>query len=684
MQFYESTASLDGTAIVSKSGVYGSGELLTRGSISKSDRMTFEHDRFAARNAEFELQSDNPEKPALFGDDVRLNFNLNENYADISPEVEGEAAIEFPYAQFKTSITQARWDLNDKKITMKKPENVPLESSYFYTTREDLDSLRFNATEAVYDINTLELKVSGIPYIVVADAKITPENNEVLILENSRIGRLSNTTIIMDTLNGYHKLTDGVIDIISRNEFTGYATYKFVNALNDTVPIRMENFHLDSTLVTESRRNQYYEYHTIANGRVSEAQNILMSPGMVYKGDMILYANRPSMQLDGYIKLDLDRPGYNTWIKHRSTGDEEQVVINYDNSVTEDGRKLEAGLYFSSLDNELYTLFIEDKKGIDDDPFFNPSGVLFYDEDKNEYVIQDSLKAAGKRLAGKIFRYNDETGDIQFEGRAKFITSTEDTRVNSSIIGSGNINNKDYSINAMMSIDFSPVPAQAFDIMAADFIDVINNLGAPEGYGDPTMLLYKLADMSGEQAARAYEEQSLQEYTPLAGFTKETTVPLFFSNIDFKYSEGQNAFYSDGKLGLSNMNRTDINGAFEGFLEIKKNEAGGPVMNLFLKGSPASWYYFGYEDNRLLVHSSHNNFNEVISKKSNGAKAKLGELVFAPASQAEVLDFINRFRLQYYGIEDPYDLGSEILEEVPVEGEEEKADDDDGFDDDGF
>ena len=83
-----------------------------------------------------------------------------------------------------------RWDLNAQKINMSKDPNVPIENSYFYTTRKDLDSLRFNAERAEYDLKTQQLKVSGIPYIIVADAKITPENNEVLILENAKIGTL--------------------------------------------------------------------------------------------------------------------------------------------------------------------------------------------------------------------------------------------------------------------------------------------------------------------------------------------------------------------------------------------------------------------------------------------------------------------------------------------------------------
>jgi len=224
--------------------------------------------------------------------------------------------------------------------------------------------------------------------------------------------------------------------------------------------------------------------------------------------------------------------------------------------------------------------------------------------------------------------------------------------------------------------------------MAADIIDVIINLGAPESLGDPTTLLYKLADVAGERAAREYEEASLEEYTSLGGFTNETSTTLMFPNLDIKWSNDHNAFYTDGKLGLSNILRTDINGAFDGFLEMKRTEDGLPVFNVFIKASGASWYYFGYEDNRLLIYSSNEDFNLMIAEKTNTAKAKIGELVFAPGDRAETLAFINRFRSQYYGIEDEYFLDSEV--EAPVNEDEDgfggKDDEDDGFgdEDDGF
>jgi hypothetical protein len=91
-------------------------------------------------------------------------------------------------------------------------------------------------------------------------------------------------------------------------------------------------------------------------------------------------------------------------------------------------------------------------------------------------------------------------------------------------------------------------------------------------------------------------------------------------------------------------------------MEVKKTEDGGPVFNVFIKASPEAWYYFGLEDTRLLVHSSNSDFNDIISKRTNGGKAKLGEVAFIPGSDDETLSFINRFRREYYEIDVPYDL----------------------------
>ncbi len=226
---------------------------------------------------------------------------------------------------------------------MNKAADVPIENSYFYTTRKDLDSLSFNADKAEYDISTQQLKVSGIPYIIVADAKITPENNEVLILENAKIGQLKNTVIVLDTINGYHRLTNGVVDIISRKEFTGHATYQYVNSVNDTFAIDMTDFKYEIVEDQPQTKNQDKAgpaMQTVANGVVTESSDILIAPRIYYKGDMTMYATKPALQLRGFVKMDLKKiKNYNTWLRYEQSGDEKDIYLNFDNALTEDGER---------------------------------------------------------------------------------------------------------------------------------------------------------------------------------------------------------------------------------------------------------------------------------------------------------------------------------------------------------
>jgi hypothetical protein len=674
---YQSTAALDGKLIVSKSGVGGDGRLTTRGSEVRSKELSFSAKEFGARNASFEVKTGNPDKPALAANDVKLKFNLDQNFATISPEVEGEAAIDFPYAQFKTSIPEARWDLTTQKIVMNKAPDVPIENSYFYTTRKELDSLSFNAERAEYDIKTQQLKVSGIPYIIVADAKITPEGNEVLILENAKIGQLKNTVIILDTLNGYHRLTEGVVDIISRKEFAGYATYQYVNAVNDTFAIKMTDFRLEP--ITEETRNKKQRggplMQTVGNGAVIESNNILVSPRIFYKGDMTMFATKPALQLRGFVKLDLKNiKNYNTWLQYTQSGDEKDIYLNFDNSITEEGRKADAGLHFAE-DNDLYITFVFDKKDPGDDDFFLPSGSLYYEKENKEFRIEDRQKAAGEKLAGKVFAYNEEKQEVRFEGPINFFKGNKDFNLTASALGSGNLETNDIKMNSFVMADMN-IPTMAYQLMATNIIEVINNEGVKEeGLGDQTDLLYKIADIVGERAVKEYEQRSLQAYTPLAsvpGLLK----PLVIANANLKWSQEHKSFYSEGLLGISHMGKYDINGAFEGFMEIRKNEDGAPVFHLFIKASPESWYYFGMEDNRLMVHSSLPAFNDLIIKKTNASKAKIGELVYIPGTDDETLAFINRYRQIYYGLEAPYDLSSGSASKKK---DKKKDEEDDGF-----
>ncbi len=674
-EFYNQTASLDGAAVLTRKGLLGEGTLFTRGSEAKSEEMAFEQSKFYARHAEFEIKSDDPKKPALAGDDVRLDFDLTKEKALISPEEEGIAAIDFPYAQFKTSITQAEWDLMEETVKMSKPADVPIESSYFYATRQDLDSLAFNAEEAVYQIQLQQLDISGVPFIKVADAKVIPENNQVQVLANAKLHTFNNARLVLDTLNEYHKLFNGTIDIVNRNKFTGTATYQFVTAESDTFAIEMSGFRKEYQSVSKRDSAAY----TIAEGNVEMEQNLTISPGMIYRGKVKMAAFKPALTLDGYVKLDFKKiPDYNTWIRYESDAEQQQVVFDFENALTERGEPLSAGLRQDNRTNELYTTFLTDPHSMGDFEVFRPKGSLSYNQETNQYEIKNPEKTKGNSYKGEVFTYNEKSNKVSFEGPI-YLTEGIDpgVKLEASAIGSGNLDSGKFALDAFLMLDFE-LPAQAVEMMAEDLNTAADQAGAPPATQDRTALLYKVAEFIGNQSANEFSQRSSTNYTSLVSMSGRLEHTLVFSDVNLQWSPEQKAWYSTSPLGLSHMLGVDVNARLNGFMEIRRGDYGS-IINIFMQASPGSWYFLSYQNARLMIWGYNEDFNDVIISKSNAAKAASDKFAFFEGDVAETLSFVNRFRQTYLGIREPYrfDDAPKLVagdEEVKEEKKEEKKD----------
>ncbi|MFK7951584.1 MAG: hypothetical protein AB8B73_01960 [Ekhidna sp.] len=680
-KFYNSTAQLQGYANITTKGVYGGGTMLSRGSKSISNELSFKQFEYDARHADFQILSNDLEKPAMAGDDIRLEFDLTDNTATIRPERIGIAAISFPYAQMKTSITEAIWDLEDSIVTMTKPDAIALKDSYFFTTREDLDSLAFTGEKAIYDINSRELNVQGIPYIIVADSKIIPEGNETTILANSVLQKFENAEIIIDTLNGYHYLDRASIRIFSRNKFEGNAFYKQVVG-KDTFDIRFDSFELKEVPVGKANRkgDQKTRLMTVSGGEVLENQNLIISSGFLYKGSVTMYASKPALELDGHTKIMLSDPTYNQWVQFQRKEGEREVQLPFDNALFEDGTEAVAGLHFNIRD-EMYTTFVEPKAAPSDLDFFKASGILSYSEDTQFFRIETPSKTLGESYQGSTLIYSDSAKSIIFEGDANFLSATNtQVSVKSSLLGTGNKETNEYTVDAMMSFDFQ-APTSAMEIMAEDLLDIIERVGPSLANDLSIEFLYKLANFTDEATTRYYEETSLKDYISLVSSSQDLERPIVVSGVKMNWNKERKAWHNTTKLALSNIFENDLNAKLDGFLEITKDESGADVVNLFIQAAPGVWYYIGYTYNQLVMFSSNSEFNEVITGKSNVGKSKPGEKILALGTENETLTFINAFRLNYFGINEPYNLvlpGDASLEDENFDTIEED-DDEDGF-----
>ena len=678
---YDNTATLSGTSLLTTNGFYAHGTLFTRGSESVSTNFQMKESQIAANDAYFEVKSSDPEKPSLAAQGVSLDFDLNTNLADIKSELDGRSVLDFPFTQIRTSIGEARWDLEKKIISMNKPEDVDIDQSYFYTTKLEMDSLVFNATGAIYDIEKLEMQVSGVPYLHVADAKIIPDSNRVFIRENAEIEKFKNARIILDTLNEYHNLYNAEIKVTARHAFDGEAVYQYVNASQDTFEINFQDF-----LLVRDKKLKGNQIFTVSTGEINENDNIFIMPGTLYKGDVTLFANRRILQMDGFIKLDLkSMPENDSWLAHSSDSEIQDLVINVSEAVSETGQPLTSGINIDPDTGDLYGTFISEKKSPGDYEVFNARGLFSYDSVNSEYKVIDPNKVKGNSFAGNIYSYNDNSTDIRFEGKLNLLYPK--TRIKSRISGKGkgNLKEKNIAMNSFHSYEFD-LPANAMEAMARNIGDIVARVGAPPANTDQTALLYKLADAIGEKEAQDYRRRSTSEFISLASVSSDLVNALVMSNVNMKWSPIYNSWYSVGNLGVANILESEINGKLEGFLEIRKLE-GDEEFHLFLKASPTTYYYFGYVENRLYTFSSNVQFNSEINKNSKVFKSGIGEYAFASTDMEFMLEFIDRFRRDYMDITEPYEINTfaqeEILDEdfttFEQEVSEDEEDSDDGF-----
>ena len=66
------------------------------------------------------------------------------------------------------------------------------------------------------------------------------------------------------------------------------------------------------------------------------------------------------------------------------------------------------------------------------------------------------------------------------------------------------------------------------------------------------------------------------------------------ANVNLRWSDKFNSFYSTGQLGVSNMTATDVNAQMDGFVEIRKTN-NGDETSIYLEASPDVWAYYDYK-----------------------------------------------------------------------------------------
>lgn len=693
-----------GDLIVKNSGLYAAGEAIRRDFriISFEEPFKFDIKSFQGFKTNIEINSVQrdpfeynasfyTDSPALLqGNFVDVDFDLSKGEAIVKPypeyaDIEDYYPFVFPYAQYKTSIKEAIWSLKDETITMKGDTTSTFTSTIFGGGEiNDERDLTFNATNAFYDIKNLSMQLEGIPYIVSADAKIYPNEGKATVLKNAEMQTLKQARLVIDTLNGYHRLFDGEIDIRSRMEFAGQATYQFTNVIKDTFNIQFDKFKLtdadkikgvnpeEKKLAQQRRKKgQIVPKHTISQGTVKEEDKFYLTTRILYKGKVKMYADRKPLELDGAIKLDLkSRTDLDNWLPYKSDkGDSVVLEIKKRIKVGKD-IYLTSGLHFTHDGDDLYTTFLSPSINKNDFEVFLAYGNLSYNPAINEFKIEPKKKTERKSFEGNTLIFDDSKATVYMEGKFDIMDKHNSKYIASSGIAHIDMKDSTYRFDIFMAVDL-PIPPKALGAMGKQ-IETVKEIKR-RGLSQSDTLFNRVAEFVGDKDIKNYLAKAAKVTEPLPFYqiSKKLFKPIVLSEVPLKWSNEYHTFHSHGQIGLMSILDKEFDTKVDGFFEIRKNP-NGDAFTMYLQISPTLWYFIDLDQDQLLMLSSDEEFNaEVEARAKPGKKGKFG-IDLAEIDQKE--GFLQKFQ-EVYGETIKVSSGQEEVKKDDVKKDDTKKDD---------
>jgi hypothetical protein len=114
---------------------------------------------------------------------------------------------------------------------------------------------------------------------------------------------------------------------------------------------------------------------------------------------------------------------------------------------------------------------------------------------------------------------------------------------------------------------------------------------------------------------------------------------IFFSDVKFKWNPSTKSFVSQGKVGIGNIFKNQLNRYYPCKIELVPKRS-GDVVNIYLADENNNWYFFSYTINQMQAISSDEKWNTAIKELKPEKRQKEKEELRAarPGQREDALD----------------------------------------------
>lgn len=637
---YNGQAKFDGDLTLTPKLLSGKGLAEFSEAELEAKHIRFKQNEFDSDTADFRLKALELSSLAFSTTNVNAHIDFNQRFGDFKSNGKG-SVVNFPVNQYICYMERFKWYMDQNSIALvgdkKQMEDavardIDLSGPEFISVHPDQDSLRFFSPEAKYDLKKYIISAKGVQYINVADARIFPDSGNVVIEKKAVMRPLLNSKIIANSITKYHTITGANVNIFGRKKYQGSGNYDYVDELKNKQTIYFSSITVDTT------------FQTFAETEIKEENNFMLSPNFDYKGKVKLAATNQFLTFEGTAKIHHNCDALpKTWFAFKSEIDPDKIYIPITKDIRDaSGKQLAASLMLTKdSTNRVYSAFLTEVY-LKSDVFVLPAeGYLFFDKSSREYRISNKEKLVERALPGNYVSLN--TNNCSFYGEGGLDLGAELGQVKYQTVGNASHFqvNDSLAMNIMMLLNFF-FENSAIDKMA-DQVVTATNL-KPVEFGRP---LYEkgLIELLGKEKADKLIAQ-VNLYGSFKKFPDELEKTLFITDMKMKWDKDRKSYVSEGKIGIGNINKTQVNKYVDGRIEIGKRRTGDEI-NIYLEIDAANWYYFNYSRGFMQAISSNESFNTIIKElKSDKREMKTpkGEMAykFNLSTERKKRDFLSK------------------------------------------
>ncbi|MBK7873314.1 MAG: hypothetical protein IPJ74_22905 [Saprospiraceae bacterium] len=632
--FNKENHTMSGTLILTPGGLKADGTLDWDKANMTSELFSFGAFSAKADTTDLKIKAPGAENLALRTSNVKGDVDFDTEIGTFKANDEFLVTT-LPYNQYETSMNEFGWDMKNELITFKSDAS---KLGSFLSIHPDQDSLRFQGQNASYDLKTSELKISGVPHIVAADAFIYPDSGYVEVQPGGVMTTLENAKIVCDTVNQNHVINRATVNILGRRFYRASGFYEY------NIADKQQEIEFQDITGQPVGKGSYNEKRTVtrAVGDVKSEAGFYIDHKTEFYGTISLSAETKNLSFDGFARLNADKLPGKYWFTIKSEGDKQDLAIRYNTPKSEEGEPLETGLFLSKETARMYSRVMMPLHFRKDREIFPAKGVFKYLENKDHFIFGDSSKVLVNELKGNLFTFKNNDGTLEAEGKFNLGSGLKYVKIDAAgfaktafppIIENPELVSDTASLVADPLQNAEPeMPLNAEFMLGVTFQLPENLLKIL--YNDITSsfdagVVPYLADVNFyKKAATELFPANAEVETAITGISsgyldipkKYNPYTFVFSRAKMKWnSEYQSFLNTDPKIGIMSVNGELLHKMMTCYIECRMPTNEDDRLYVYIKTSSELVYFFGYKQGILSVTSNNQQFMEALG----GLKEKI-------------------------------------------------------------